>query len=126
MDIPCYYATETKKTNQITEYGNKAPPLKGHRRVDTKCIERYIKRNHPKVIQILYIDNCTIWGWSNSFVATLGDIAEVTHTEMLIDEDEKRETKKLMYYLRFSYQKNAAKSKLNLISPQSRIAPPLV
>ena len=51
----------------------------------------------------------------NTFVAIFGDIAEATPTEMLIDKDEEGD-KELMYYygciyyLRFSYQKNAAKS----------------
>ena len=31
-----------KNNNQITECGNKAAPSKGHRRMDTKCIERYL------------------------------------------------------------------------------------
>ena len=52
-----------KKQTQITECCNKAPPSKGHRRMDTKCMERYLMRNHPKVIQILCVDNCTrLWG----------------------------------------------------------------
>ena len=60
--------------------------------MDTKCMERYL-------IKILCVDNCTKWGdeddqihcfktEENPFVAILGDIAEATPTEMLIDEDE--------------------------------------
>ena len=56
-------------------------------------------RNHPKVIEILCVDNSTRYGdeddqihcfkpAENPFVAILGDIAEVTPTETLIDEDE--------------------------------------
>ena len=51
-----------QKTNQITKCGNRASPSKGHRRMDNKCIERYLMRNQPKVIQILCVDNCTRLG----------------------------------------------------------------
>ena len=98
LDIPCYYATKTKETNQITECGNKDSPSKGYRRMDTTCIERYLMQNHPKVIQSLCIDNCTdgdeddqiqcFKPVENPYVAILGDISEATSTEMLIDEDE--------------------------------------
>ena len=65
-------------------------------------------RNHPKVIQIkevqiLCVDNCTSWDEDdqihcfkpeeNPFEAILGDIAEATPTEMLIDEDEEGDEK---------------------------------
>ena len=41
LDILCYYPMKTnKKTNQITECGNKA--LKDHRQMDTKCMEQYL------------------------------------------------------------------------------------
>ena len=62
-----------KKTNQITECGNKAFPSKGHRRMDTTCMVRYLMQNHPKVIQILCIDNCTRWGrgWPNPLLQAL-------------------------------------------------------
>ena len=69
--------------------------------MDTKCMEPYLMGNHPKVIQIFCVDNCTIWLYGeeddqilsfkpeeNPFVPILGDIAEATPTEMLIDEDE--------------------------------------
>ena len=51
----------------------------------------------------------------NPFVAILGDIAETTPIKMLIDEDEEADKEIdvlciMTYYLRFSYQKNAAKS----------------
>ena len=60
----------------------------------------------------------TIRKWFKScaltYVAILGDIAEATPTEMLIDEDEEGRRRNwyiiMMYYLRFSYQKNSAKS----------------
>ena len=42
---------KTKKTNQITECGNKAS--KDHRRMDTKCMEQYLMRS---------VDDCTRWG----------------------------------------------------------------
>ena len=50
-------------------------------------------RNHPKVIQILCVgdEDDQIHCFKpeeNPFVAILGDIAEATPTEMLIDEDE--------------------------------------
>ena len=66
-------------------------------------MERYLMRNHPKVFQILCVDNCTSWDEDyqkhcfkpkeNPFVAILGDIAEATPTEMLIDEDEEGDEK---------------------------------
>ena len=43
--------TKTKETNQITECGNKASSSKGHRRMDTTCMERCFMRNHPKVFK---------------------------------------------------------------------------
>ena len=51
----------------------------------------------------------------NPFVPILGDIAEGTATEILIDEDEEGDEEIdvliiMMYYLRISYHKNAAKS----------------
>ena len=50
----------------------------------------------------------------NPFVAILGDISEATPTKMLIDEDEEGDEEIdciiMVYYFRFSYQKNAAKS----------------
>ena len=60
LDILCYYATKTKKTNQITECGTKAS--KDHHRMDTKCMEQYLVRSHREVIKILCVDNCTRWG----------------------------------------------------------------
>ena len=63
--------------------------------MDTKCMGRYLMRNHPNVIQILCIDSCTdgdeihcFKPEENPFLAILGDIAEATPTEMLIDVDE--------------------------------------
>ena len=52
---------EKQKPNQITECYNKASPSKGHRRMDTKCMERYVMRNHESH-QILRVDNCTRCG----------------------------------------------------------------
>ena len=51
---------ENKQTikQKVTECENNAFPSKGHRRMDTKCVERYLMRNPPKVIQILCVDNC--------------------------------------------------------------------
>ena len=37
-----YENKKKKKTIQITECGNKASPSKGHRRMDTKCMEHII------------------------------------------------------------------------------------
>ena len=42
---------ENQKTKQITECGE-PPPRESHHRMDTKCMELYLMRNHPKVIQI--------------------------------------------------------------------------
>ena len=98
----CYYATKTKK---ITECGNKAS--KDHRQMDTKCTEQYLIRSHQEVIQILCVDNCIRWGWEWP--------NPLLQAEILIDEDEEGDEEIdvllwCIYYLRFSYHKNAAKS----------------
>ena len=89
-----HYATKTKQTNQITECGNKASPR--------KVIVEWILSvwNDISTIQTSF-KSCaltTAIDWDdqfncfkpeeNPFVATLGDIAEATPTEMLIGEDE--------------------------------------
>ena len=65
LDIPCYYATKTKKKNKLKNVIINLPsiPSKNHHRMDTKCMERYLMQNHPKVIQILCVDNYTSCGW---------------------------------------------------------------
>ena len=58
-------------------------------------MEQYLMRS---------IDNCTRWGWEWP--------NPLLQAEILIDEDEEgdEEIDVLLWYLRFSYQKTAAKS----------------
>ena len=97
MDIPCYCATKTKITNQITECGNKASTSKGHRRMDTKCMHGTISHAKPSESHSYLVLSTALDGddqihcfkpEENPFVAILDVIAEATPTEMLIDEDE--------------------------------------
>ena len=97
VDIPClYYATKTKKTNQITEYGNK--PSKGHRRMDTSEWNNISCKTIRKSFKSCALTTALDGGEDdqihcfkpeeNPFVPILGDIAEEKPTEMLIDKDE--------------------------------------
>ena len=99
MDIPCYYATKTtKKPNQITECGNKASlersSSNGYLSAwnDISC--ETIRKSFKSCALTTALDgdeddqiHC-FKPKENPFVAILGDIAEATPTEMLIDEDE--------------------------------------
>ena len=97
MDIPCYYY-QKKNTNKITECGNKTYTSKGHRRMNTMCMERIscetIRKSFKSCALTTALDededdqiHC-FKPEENPFVTILGDIAEVTYTKMLIDEDE--------------------------------------
>ena len=95
-DIPCYYATKTKKTNQITECGNKASPSKFHRRMDSSIIAwndisfETIRMSFKSCALTTALDgdeDVQIQRFKpeeNPFVAIFVDIAKVTPTKMLI------------------------------------------
>ena len=92
MDIPCYVNQKNKPN-----YRMKPPPrkvivewiLSAWNDISCETIRKSFKS---------YVDNCTRWDEDdqihcfkpekNPFIAILGDIAEATPTEMLIDEDE--------------------------------------
>ena len=98
LDIQCYYATKTKKTNQITECGNKAGEaivivewiLSAWIDISWETIRKSLK-SCALITALEGDEDDQIHRFKpeeNPFIAILGDIAEATPTEMLIDEDE--------------------------------------
>ena len=98
MDIPCYYATKTKKQTKLK---NVVINLLSKGRIvewilsawnDISCetIPKSFK-SYALTTTLVGDDDDQIHFFKpeeNQFVAILGDIAEATPTEMLIDEDE--------------------------------------